>query len=168
MVNGTELYLLRTWCCTKWHINHPLPSPFSILPSDFCPSDQIMLLVVQPSSLTHICFSIQIIAYGYLQNYLYCNIKRDLKSHRDLSLKGKKGIWLWLPLTLGERMGSETPLPVTFQASYRTVWRQHNGAKQRNTTGLTQGERANEGENVRQNQGLRWHCLGKTLLGLLY
>ena len=167
MINGTELYLLHTWCCTKWHINHPLPSPFSSL-SDFCPSDQSMLHVVQPSSLTHICSSIQIIPYGYLQNYLYCSIKRDLKSHRDLSLKGKRGIWLWLPLTLGEWMGSETLLPVNVQASYRTVSRQHNCAKQRKLTGPTWGERANEGENAGQNQGLRWHCLRKTLLGLLY
>lgn len=89
-----------------------------------------MLHVVQPSSLTHISFSIQIIPYGYLQNYLYCNIKGDLKSHGDLSLKGKRRIWLWLPLMLGERMGSNTPLPVNVQASYRMVWGQHNSAKE--------------------------------------
>lgn len=73
-------------------MNHPLPSP-SLL-SDFCPPDQIMLLMVQPSCLTHIWFSIQIILY--LQNYLYlyCNIKRGLKCHRDLSVEGKSRIWL--------------------------------------------------------------------------
>lgn len=63
--------------------------------SDFCPPDQIMLLMVQPSSLTHIWFSIQIIPY--LQNYLYCTIKRGLKCHMDLSVKGKRRIWLCLP-----------------------------------------------------------------------
>lgn len=94
-----QLYLLYTCCCTKCHINHPLPSP-SLHYSDFCPPDQIMLLTVQPNCHTHIWFSTQIIPY--LQNYMHCNAKRGLKRHRDLSVERKSRVWSCLPSDLGK------------------------------------------------------------------
>lgn len=76
-----------------------------------------MLLMVQPSYLTHFWFSIQIILY--LQNYLYCNIERGLKCHRDWSVKGKDRIWLCLPSDLGKDGLQEC---ADVQGNSRVVW----------------------------------------------
>lgn len=106
--------------------------------SDFCPPDQMMLPMVQPSYLTHLWFSIQIVPY--LQNYLHCNIKRGLKCHRGLSVKGKSRIWLCLPSGFGKGWAPR-------------VWKCPGQLQ-----GGAWGEKAN---NAGEKPGLRWHCWGK-------
>lgn len=168
MVNGTEWYLLHTWCCTKWRINHPLPSPFSTLLSDFCPSDQIMphgsAKWPHPHLFFHSDYPIRLSPELLVLQY----IKTDLKSHRDLSLMGKKRDLAVAPSDIrwtdGLRGSPASKRSSTLQDGVGTA----NGAKQRKVTGATWGESANEGKNIGQNQGLRWHHLGKTPLGLLH
>lgn len=148
MVNGTELYLLYTCCCTKWHINHPLPSPSlhylvtSALQTKLCCS------WVQPSYLAHFWFSIQIILY--LQNYLYCKIKRGLKCHRDWSVKGKKQDLVVSPLWFGKGWAPTVcRCPGQLQGGVMAQW-------------------CMKGEKCWWKPRAEMTLLGKTLLGLLY
>lgn len=132
MVNGTELYLLHTWCCTKLHINHSLPFLFNTLCFVACPSDQIMLHVVKPSSLTHICFSIQIIPYGYLPNYLYCNI--NIKKSWGLIFKREERDLAAATFDTNWRDKLQDSHQETFKQATEW-WRQHKQGKVTNPTG---------------------------------
>lgn len=162
MVNGTELYLLHTWCCTKLHINHPLPFLFNTLCFVACPSDQIMLHVVKPSSLTHICFSIQIIPYGYLPNYLYCNI--NIKKSWGLIFKREERDLAAATFDTNWRDKLQDSHQETFKKATEW-WRQHKQGKVTNPTGWEDewnGKKLAKGNFNRGED--RWHYSGKTFL----
>lgn len=151
MVNGTELSLLHTWCCTKWHINHPLAfslqyNPQWLLP--FRPNYTAHGSAKQPHP--HLFFHSHHPIW-LPPELLVLQYKERFEKPRGFIFKrGKREAWLWLPLTLGEWMGSETPLPANIQASCRMGWRLHSKGSQ-----PALGERkANKRENVGQNQGL--------------
>jgi len=76
-------------------------------------------------------------------------MRRDLKSHRDLSVKGKKEIWLCLPLALREQISSQNPNGKLSSKLKKSV-RQQN--RERRPT--LQVEKANRMEKGGQSQGL--------------
>lgn len=91
-----QLYLLYTCCCTKCHINHPLPSP-SLHYSDSCPPDQIMLLTKLPHS--HLVFHSD---YPIPPELHALQCQERFKTSQGFICRGKKQGLVVYPLWFGK------------------------------------------------------------------